>query len=56
MSAPSPDPRIARKTGEGYAKPNADQELPIDINYQKLPEWLVRATQSLQANTDDALL
>jgi hypothetical protein len=33
--------RIVRKAGEGYDKPNADQELPIDINYQKLAEWLV---------------
>jgi hypothetical protein len=46
MSASSSDPRIAQKTGEGYDKPNADQELPIDINYQKLPEWLVRASNS----------
>lgn len=33
--------RVVRKAGEGYDKPNADQELPIDINYQKLAEWLV---------------
>lgn len=28
-----------KKAGEGYDKP--EQELPIDINYQKLAEWLV---------------
>ncbi|WIA38655.1 hypothetical protein OEZ86_001962 [Tetradesmus obliquus] len=49
MAAASSDPRIARKTGEGYDKPNADQELPIDINYQKLPEWLV-SRQKLPAD------
>ncbi|WIA18375.1 hypothetical protein OEZ85_009837 [Tetradesmus obliquus] len=49
MSTASSDPRIARKTGEGYDKPNADQELPIDINYQKLPEWLV-SRQKLPAD------
>lgn len=35
------EPRVVKKAGEGYDKPNADQELPIDINYQKLSEWLV---------------
>lgn len=34
--------RIARKVGEGYDRPNADSELPIDINYARLAEWLVR--------------
>ena len=33
----------AKLIGEGYAKPNADSELPIDINYAKVNEWLVRA-------------
>ena len=33
---------IARKIGEGVDRPNGDNELPIDINYQKLAEWLVR--------------
>lgn len=40
MASSSPD-KVARKTGEGYDKPNAEQELPIDVNYQKLAEWLV---------------
>jgi hypothetical protein len=35
----SAEPRIVRKAGEGYDKPA--EELPIDINYQKLAEWLV---------------
>jgi hypothetical protein len=37
--ASTPEPRIVKKAGEGYDKP--EQELPIDINYQKLAEWLV---------------
>jgi hypothetical protein len=43
MASPSPEARVVRKAGEGYDKPNAEQELPIDINYQKLSEWLVGA-------------
>lgn len=31
----------AKLIGEGYSKPNAENELPIDINYAKLSEWLV---------------
>jgi hypothetical protein len=56
MSAPSQELRIAKKTGEGYDRPNADQELPIDINYQKLPEWLVRASNSCKQFTATSLL
>jgi hypothetical protein len=33
------EPRVVRKAGEGFDRP--EQELPIDINYQKLAEWLV---------------
>ena len=33
----------AKLVGEGYARPNADNELPLDINYAKLNEWLVSA-------------
>lgn len=43
MASPAPEARVVRKAGEGYDKPNAEQELPIDINYQKLSEWLVGA-------------
>jgi hypothetical protein len=32
---------IARKVGEGYDRPNAEYEVPIDINYARLAEWLV---------------
>lgn len=28
----------------GYGRPNADNELPIDTNYQKPFDWLVRVT------------
>jgi len=31
----------ARLVGEGYGKPSAENELPIDVNYAKLTEWLV---------------
>ena len=34
-------PSVAKKVGEGYGKPKADEELPIDINYAKLAEWLI---------------
>ncbi len=36
---------IVRKVGEGMDKPNADNELPIDINYQRLIDWLVNPAQ-----------
>lgn len=42
MSLRFGEPAVARKVGEGYDKPNADQELPIDINYKTLTDWLVR--------------
>lgn len=32
---------VAKKVGEGYGKPKAEEELPIDINYAKLVEWLI---------------
>jgi len=32
-------PAIAKLEGSGYGR--AENELPIDINYQKLIEWLV---------------
>lgn len=31
---------VTRLVGEGFQKPNADKELPIDIVYNKLSEWL----------------
>lgn len=43
MSASGSDPKVVRKAGEGFDRPNAQAELPIDINYQKLSEWLVSA-------------
>ena len=33
---------IARLIGEGYGKPDGKDETPIDIQYAKLAEWLVR--------------
>lgn len=35
--------RIARKVGEGYERPDGDAAMPIDINYARLAEWLVRS-------------
>ena len=32
----------AKLVGGGYERPDADKELPLDVNYAKLPEWLVR--------------
>ena len=34
-------PAIARKVGEGFGRPDADAELPLDIAYNKLTDWLV---------------
>lgn len=36
----------AKLVGEGFAKPDADSTLPIDIRYEKLGEWLVSAGSS----------
>ncbi len=44
MAASIAGPAIARKVAEGYEK--AERELPIDINYQKLSDWLVRTRQT----------
>ena len=32
---------IARKIGEGYDRPGGHSDLPIDINYARVAEWLV---------------
>jgi hypothetical protein len=39
----------AKLVGEGYERPDADNKLPIDINYAKLNEWLVRACKGQPA-------
>ncbi len=36
---------IARLIGEGYGKPDGKDETPIDIQYPKLAEWLVRPSR-----------
>lgn len=33
---------VAKLEGGGYERPDADKQLPLDINYAKLGEWLVR--------------
>ena len=35
---------IARLIGEGYGKPDGKDETPIDIQYAKIAEWLVRCS------------
>ena len=32
----------AKLVGGGFERPDADKQLPLDVNYAKLPEWLVR--------------
>jgi hypothetical protein len=32
---------FVRMEGSGFGRPNADNELPIDIPYQKMSAWLV---------------
>lgn len=39
----SGQPSIVRMTGFGVDRPTADNEIPIDINYAKLVDWLVGA-------------
>lgn len=41
------------KTGEGYGRPGGESNLPIDINYAKLVEWLVRSAITMN-HTDHA--
>ncbi len=31
------------KIGEGFGRPGGESDLPIDVNYAKLAEWLVNA-------------
>ncbi|KAL4459017.1 hypothetical protein ABPG75_013882 [Micractinium tetrahymenae] len=55
----------AKLVGAGYERPNADSELPLDINYAKLGEWLVdrkqvpadynRKLQAIQATAVEAV-
>ena len=35
------EPAIAKLVGQGVEKPNADRELPLDLHYQKLIDWMV---------------
>ena len=32
---------LIKMEGGGFSRPKADNELPIDIQYQKLSAWLV---------------
>jgi hypothetical protein len=41
-------PSIVRMTGFGVDRPTADNEIPIDINYAKLVDWLVGACWAVQ--------
>ncbi|PRW59500.1 CDK5RAP3 isoform A [Chlorella sorokiniana] len=55
----------AKLVGGGYERPDADKELPLDVNYAKLPEWLVdrkqvptdwsRKLQAIQAKAAEAV-
>ena len=33
---------IAKLVGEGFGRPDAKDETPVDVQYGKLAEWLVR--------------
>lgn len=60
MATAPMEPSIAKKIGEGMERPNADKELPLDINYQKIVDWLVKGLckwalwVSKNANANDA--
>ena len=32
---------FAKLVGEGFERPNAEGDLPLDVNYAKVGEWLV---------------
>lgn len=57
---PSPIRMAARLTaklvGSGYERPNAESELPLDINYAKLGEWLVSSLLGSDRPTSNAPL
>jgi len=36
---------FAKLVGEGYENPHADSDLPLDVNYAKIVEWLVSLTR-----------
>jgi hypothetical protein len=40
-------PAVVRKVGEGMDKPDGDKELPLDVSYQKLIDFLVSAMLSI---------
>lgn len=44
---------FAKLVGEGFDKPDGEQELPIDINYAKLVEWVVRCYNSILTPYED---
>ena len=56
---------FAKLVGEGYERPDADSELPLDVNYAKVGEWLVdrrmlpqdwaRKLQVIQAKAAEAV-
>lgn len=37
---------VAKLVGEGYEKPSGDSEMPLDVNYAKIVDWMVRVMQS----------
>jgi hypothetical protein len=38
---------FAKLVGEGFDKPEGDSDLPIDIPYSKIVEWVVRGGNGL---------
>jgi len=34
--------RVALVVGQGYDRPQGDMESPLDVNYSKINEWMVR--------------
>ncbi len=49
LSTSRPAMNFVRMEGSGFGRPNADNELPIDIPYQKLSAWLVTPCSALPA-------
>ena len=47
---------IAKLVGEGFGRPQAIDESPVDIQYGKLAEWLVRHTCHLGTGSTHVLI
>lgn len=43
---------VARLVGYGYDRPSGDDEMPLDVHYAKVTEWLVSLCFAYSWSTD----